>query len=1115
MVLSRVPKKQLDTDVMLAGEDAALLGSGAAGAGTTLTADGAGNASFVAALPVDDATAVVKGSVDPTKLVRIEADGLTTGVTRVLSMPDADITPDDNTASRPPTDHASDHTDGTDDIQDATAAQKGLATTAQITKLDGIAAGAGVNSVRAERVTSNWNVAVEDYIDDTGAEIGLVAISGVVTPSGASISNLTKPLVFEGVTGDARITTGVPSIPVTAGIRIEFKDLTINSIVSTPTLLDLSDTSDVEVIFDNVEFLFADVAALMLDPGARCRFVFKECIFESSAAITTLIDRTIGTPVSGISLEFDNCQMEHPNTRMNVMARGASVDAYLDLTLFLKNRTFLDRPEFAIRGGSFAVGGFQIHNDGSSFANDGGDATGTFTERHGEAYFDAEMIQSMFDLTGRADLVTTAQGTPDIETLIEGYVGVNITMGPGRMAFDSTVGFSHTDGRLRGSGQATVIVCEASSAAIVFTGSGGEISNFTLEANHTSAMTSGRILINALDVHVHDIWFNVGVQPPTSTTGAGGAISVTQSGCIVERIFLISASGRAGWGNASGIIEVTSGGTECIIRDCVLDNGNSSTPDSPFGIFMDGNFCRIENVIIKGEVEIGIEVQGDTLAIVDCTIDQRDLDTSTGVGIRAISGTSSENLKIIDCIIERASLYGIQVGGASLGFEQCFISGVHINDGKDESIGILLDVRSAPFSTIQNCRIQNDIVGGSNNMDVGIKIIESAGPASIPAQRVWVKGNTISLMNSNDTGDAAIVVEVGESASSAIFNGPVIDNNHIYTIVAGNGARGIIYKGDINTQVSRTTGGSISNNTIFLDMLSPSAAIFVVDVQRMKINNNEVYGRESGAGSDGLNLQNVIDSQVEGNIVQGMEVGQVTDASCDGNSYKNHLVNNTTPESINLADQSDNANRISTTGNTFTLTGSQDLTAGTPVNLNIVATSRIKVIRRARFWISANGADLGANTTTRISLKFFNTDGFTHAELDTLGAAELIDEAGEFQFAVQDVKVDIDNADGAIDIDDTVNFGIDDLIRIFDGTNFEFQRVDAVTDADTLSLYDTILKSGVGAYSVDDDVARVFEFRDVGYVDQDETKEIHLRMIPRSGDDSCRLHFWIEYERGL
>lgn len=50
----------------------------------------------------------------------------------------SDATLDTSTASRPPTAHASDHTDGTDDVQNATAGQKGLATAVQITKLDGI-----------------------------------------------------------------------------------------------------------------------------------------------------------------------------------------------------------------------------------------------------------------------------------------------------------------------------------------------------------------------------------------------------------------------------------------------------------------------------------------------------------------------------------------------------------------------------------------------------------------------------------------------------------------------------------------------------------------------------------------------------------------------------------------------------------------------------------------------------------------------------------------------------------------------------------------------------------------------------------------------------------------
>lgn len=42
-------------------------------------------------LPVVDTTAIVKGSSDGTKLVRFEADGLTTGTTRVMTIPDKDM----------------------------------------------------------------------------------------------------------------------------------------------------------------------------------------------------------------------------------------------------------------------------------------------------------------------------------------------------------------------------------------------------------------------------------------------------------------------------------------------------------------------------------------------------------------------------------------------------------------------------------------------------------------------------------------------------------------------------------------------------------------------------------------------------------------------------------------------------------------------------------------------------------------------------------------------------------------------------------------------------------------------------------------------------------------
>lgn len=48
------------------------------------------NGAAVTTAPFSDSTAVVKGSSDATKLVRIEADGLTAGTTRVLTPPDTD-----------------------------------------------------------------------------------------------------------------------------------------------------------------------------------------------------------------------------------------------------------------------------------------------------------------------------------------------------------------------------------------------------------------------------------------------------------------------------------------------------------------------------------------------------------------------------------------------------------------------------------------------------------------------------------------------------------------------------------------------------------------------------------------------------------------------------------------------------------------------------------------------------------------------------------------------------------------------------------------------------------------------------------------------------------------
>lgn len=111
----------------------------------------------------------------------------------------------------PPSPHATTHVDGTDDIQSATAAQKGLATGAHIAKLDGIAAGATVGATWGSNVTSQPSV-----VSQAEAEAGVAATERIWTaervaqaiaalaPSGGAIATD----VLWDAAGDLAVGTG-------------------------------------------------------------------------------------------------------------------------------------------------------------------------------------------------------------------------------------------------------------------------------------------------------------------------------------------------------------------------------------------------------------------------------------------------------------------------------------------------------------------------------------------------------------------------------------------------------------------------------------------------------------------------------------------------------------------------------------------------------------------------------------------------------------------------------------------------------------------------------------------------------------------------------------------
>lgn len=94
------------------------------------------------------------------------------------------------TDARAPTNHAANHTDGTDDIQDATAAQKGLVTAAQITKLDGIDTGATDDQTGAEiKVAYEAEVNTNAYTDAEKSKLGGIEASAKDDQTAAEVVN--------------------------------------------------------------------------------------------------------------------------------------------------------------------------------------------------------------------------------------------------------------------------------------------------------------------------------------------------------------------------------------------------------------------------------------------------------------------------------------------------------------------------------------------------------------------------------------------------------------------------------------------------------------------------------------------------------------------------------------------------------------------------------------------------------------------------------------------------------------------------------------------------------------------------------------------------------------
>lgn len=129
------------------------------------------------------------------------------------------------TNARTPTAHASTHVNGTDDIQSATAAQKGLATAAQITKLDGIEANADVTdatnvAAAGALMTGSLGTGVGTALAIAVGSAGAPVVNGgaLGTPSSGTLTNCTFPTLNQSTTGNAATATALETARTLNGV---------------------------------------------------------------------------------------------------------------------------------------------------------------------------------------------------------------------------------------------------------------------------------------------------------------------------------------------------------------------------------------------------------------------------------------------------------------------------------------------------------------------------------------------------------------------------------------------------------------------------------------------------------------------------------------------------------------------------------------------------------------------------------------------------------------------------------------------------------------------------------------------------------------------------------